>query len=73
MMLEIWLHHTQLQYTVQDGTWAGNIELQAASLLYEVNISVHQVRLCPSLGAVLQDVDCPECILLQHSYLGCCC
>lgn len=28
----------------EDGTWAGNIELQAASLLYEVNISVHQAE-----------------------------
>lgn len=27
---------------LQDGTWAGHIELQAASLLYGVNISVHQ-------------------------------
>jgi hypothetical protein len=28
----------------RNGTWGGNIEIQAASMLYQLNITVHQLN-----------------------------
>lgn len=34
----------------KDGTWAGHMELQAASLVTHSNICIHRVRLLPLLN-----------------------